>query len=50
MRNPLFRAGLYAINPFDLGRKALNLFDITQTVTNPNVEEIIDETVEGLTQ
>ena len=49
-RNPLFRAGLYTINPLGYGRKALNVFDTFQNLrdlydvaTNPNVEEELEE-------
>ncbi len=48
-KNPLFRAGLYTYDPFGLGRKALQVFDIfdrTRDIFNIDPEEVIEETVE----
>ena len=50
LRNPLVRAGLYTINPFDYGRKVLNVFDTFENLrdlydvaTNPDVDETLEE-------
>ena len=46
MRNPLFRVGLYAINPFDLGRKAINVYDVVtgayDDIVNPELGDVAE--------
>ena len=50
LRNPLVRAGLYTINPFDYGRKVLNVFDTFENLrdlydvaTDPAIDETLEE-------